>query len=466
MNALTLRPGCRYALAALFCFFLTVPEGGTAAQDPQTALDEAVRALEDAPAPSQPSPQRDIFSAKLGSGARLRLIDVSLDVLVSAGASSERDEVLEGLQGGGHDPKRRGFTFQQAELSFLGAVDPYFQAETHILASEDEIELEEAFIQTLALPWNLQLEAGYFLTEFGRINPLHPHAWSWLDQPVINTRLFGGEGTRGTGVRLAKILPLPWFSELHVGAQNADGEFMTSFFGGEIAHAHGEEEEEEGDSHAEELGIGGRPIVDQDVRDLGDLVYLLRWVNGFELSGDWDAQIGLSSLAGPNFSGSDGDTWIYGADFVAKWRAPENYRGRPFFEIEGEIMQRELNVDEFVAEEDGELEVLPADTLYDWGFYLQGLYGFSGRWATGLRYEYIAGSGANMTHEGGFPERDDDPFRAERTRISPLLMYSPSEFSRLRLQYNYDDSDHLDDPAHSVWLGLEVMIGAHPAHSF
>jgi hypothetical protein len=53
-----------------------------------------------------------------------------------------------------------------------------------------------------------------------------------------------------------------------------------------------------------------------------------------------------------------------------------------------------------------------------------------------------------------------------RWRIAPLVVFSPSEFSRLRLQYNIDDADHLDEVAHSVWLGLEVLIGAHPAHSF
>ena len=37
---------------------------------------------------------------------------------------------------------------------------------------------------------------GQFLTEFGRINPTHPHAWAWLDQPVIEARVFGPDGMR------------------------------------------------------------------------------------------------------------------------------------------------------------------------------------------------------------------------------------------------------------------------------
>ena len=38
------------------------------------------------------------------------------------------------------------------------------------------VELEEAIMTTRSLPKGLQLKAGQFLTEFGRINPTHPHA--------------------------------------------------------------------------------------------------------------------------------------------------------------------------------------------------------------------------------------------------------------------------------------------------
>lgn len=431
---------------------------------PADPLDEALRQLPVAQTPQlEPkSSSSDLASVGLGGGAKLRLIDVSLDVQMAAGATSEPDEIIEVLQGGGHDPKRRGFTLQQAELSLVGAVDPYFLAEAHIIASEDEIELEEAFVRTMSLPYGLEVEGGYFLTEFGRINPTHPHAWLWMDQPVVNTRMFGGEGMRGSGVRVSKLLPTPWYSVLHAGVQNADGEFMASFLGGEVAHNHGDDHGEE--EHDHEMGIGRRPIVDQEVHGLGDLVYLLRWENGFDLSSSWSTKFGLSGLYGPNFTGPDGETWIYGADFLCKWMPAGNFQGRPFFRLEGEFIKRDLEADDFFDEDEG--ETIAGDTLRDWGFYLQGLYGFSSRWAAGLRYEYASGSGGSLTHEGEHEGRSDDPYRDDRWRIAPLLAYSPSEFSRLRLQYNIDDADHLDDVVHSVWLGLEVLIGSHPAHAY
>lgn len=432
------------------------------APTPRKALDVAVSTL---PA-SEPKPaSQELAGIDLGTAGRLRLIDISLDVLTVVGGSSERDDSIKNLQGGGHDPKRRGFTLQQAELSLIGAVDPYFQAEAHILASEDGIELEEAFVQSTALPWSTELEVGYFLTEFGRINPLHPHAWKWLDQPIINTRLFGGEGMRGAGIRISKLLPVPWYSNFHLGAQNADGDFMASFLGGEIAHEHGGDTLTEGDhEHDHALGIAGRPVVTRQVRDLGDLVYLARWENALALSATWNTKVGFSALYGPNFTGSNGDTWIYGSDLLLKWVPETNEQGRPFLLIEAEIAKRDLAAASFIEENEG--NVVPADSLQDWGGYLQALYGFRGNWATGLRFEYASGSGANLEHEGVYPARQDDPFRDNRLRISPLLSYTPSEFSRVRLQYNYDEADHLKDPAHSVWLGLEVLIGAHPAHTY
>ena len=69
--------------------------------------------------------------------------------------------------------------------------------------------------------------------------------------------------------------------------------------------------------------------------------------------------------------------------------------------------------------------------------------------------------------EGAFAPRADDPLRADRLRLSPLLLFHPTEFSRLRLQYNYDDSDALrGGDAHTVWVGAEILYGTHGAHKY
>ena len=132
-----------------------------AGQEPQKT--STLDALKEVLLPKEGEPRRDILSYQVG-GATLRLIDVSFDGLFAAGASTERDQPLQFLQGGGHDPRKRGFTVQNVELSFSGAVDPYLNAESHIvyfldpITGESKVELEEAFFTTQKLPYQLQLK--------------------------------------------------------------------------------------------------------------------------------------------------------------------------------------------------------------------------------------------------------------------------------------------------------------------
>lgn len=443
------------------------------AAEVRAARDEARAAASVAPsAPATGAPGDGPLLSL--AGGRLQLLDLSLDVLAAAGGSGASNEQLELLQGGGHDPRRRGFTLQQAELSLKGAVDPFFTAEAHLVyfldpEGESRFELEEAFATTTRLPFGLsergaQLELGHFFTEFGRINAQHAHQWDWQDQPVVATRFFGEDGLRAPGVRLGWLLPVPWYSELHLGAQNANGETMLSFLASEEAF--------------DERPIGGRPYVDVGVRSPKDLLYLARWVNGVELTETITAQIGASYVTGPNATGSDGRTHVVGADVFARWRPLASDRGWPFVTVQGEWMGRRYEADGFrlcLDDQDCTDAIgVGADDLEDWGFYAQALWGFRRPWAAGLRVEHASGSGRDFDAEASrdagravFVPRADDPFRGDRTRLAPLLVYYPSEFSRLRLQANYDwtSGPALDD-ALSVWAGIEFLIGAHPAHAF
>jgi hypothetical protein len=98
------------------------------------------------------------------------------------------------------------------------------------------------------------------------------------------------------------------------------------------------------------------------------------------------------------------------------------------------------------------------DSLDDWGLYSQLLWGFKRNWVWGLRYDLADGDGA-LT----------DYLRNRRYRISPNLTWYPTEFSKIRLQYNYDKAEHISDndgEEHSVWLQFEFMLGSHPKHKF
>jgi hypothetical protein len=55
------------------------------------------------------------------------------------------------------------------------------------------------------------------------------------------------------------------------------------------------------------------------------------------------------------------------------------------------------------------------------------------------------------------------------TRYTAMLEFSPSEFSRFRLQYAYDRSRYFEGAqkdVHEVLLQVNIAIGPHGAHSF
>jgi hypothetical protein len=84
----------------------------------------------------------------------------------------------------------------------------------------------------------------------------------------------------------------------------------------------------------------------------------------------------------------------------------------------------------------------------------------------GLRFDLLQG---NEIMENG--RRRDLPECLPR--FSGMIEFNPTEFSRIRLQYNYDLSRYsttnqqLDrTTVHELTLQVNLAIGAHGAHSF
>ena len=370
------------------------------------------------------------------SVARNNDFNIGLSGLFSAGGSSVDNDALEGLQSGAHDPNKNGFTVQNVELSIDGTVGPYFDAQANLIFQIDAdgetvVELEEAFFTTRSLPYGLQIKGGQFFTEFGRQNIQHPHTWAFADQPVVLSRFFGGDGLRSQGLRTSWLMPTDWYSELYFGVQNPKGETVTSFLS------------EPGED------IGGLTLIDRDARSFSDLLYSVRWLNGFDLSGTLSMNLGVSGLWGPNASGRTTDTMIYGADMYMKWQPAYSQRGFPFVAWHTEILKRRY--------EAGDVGNPSRETLRDWGMFTQALWGFKPGWVAGLRAEYATADG----------DTANDPLRDTRKRLSPNLTWYPSEYSKVRLQYNRDWAEHLPGKtADSVWLQYEFNLGSHAAHQF
>ena len=382
-------------------------------------------------------------------------LNISLDLLFAVGTSSVRDAQILELQGGEHDPRKRGFTMQQAELQLNGAVDDWFTAQGVLVTfldpetGETVVELEEAYVQSIDLPNRFQVRAGHYFTEFGRINPLHPHAWDWQSQPVILSRVFGPEGMRAPGARLAWLAPTHQYLEFFVGGQNANGGTMTSFASSQEGY--------------EERAVGGRFYSDgsDQSRSGNDIVWTGRVATTFHLGEEAAFGIGASVAFGPNATGMDRETLITGVDFAYQWRPVNAQPGSAFVRVQGEYLHRSFAAAAQVDEATAGNPVLAADTLKDHGGYVYGLFGWDNGLAAGLRLDYATGSQQSYLGDGAFG-RQLDAFRSDRLRLSPLMQYQVSRATRIRLQYDYDDSDHLASAAHSVWLGFEIQLGAQP----
>jgi hypothetical protein len=375
------------------------------------------------------------------AGGQQNFLNLSLDALVAAGWSSAED--IESLELGGHDPKQRGFTLQNLEMTLDGKVDPYFRGQANIVLQidpngETTVEAEEAYLETMSLPWNLQVKAGQYLSEFGRLNPTHPHTWDFVDQPLVNGRFFGEDGLRNPGARISWLVPTPFYSELFFSMQNSQGETAFSFR----------------DSHDDGY-LFGRPSVETRVKGFGDLLYVPRYAASFNLTDEQTIVLGASGAFGPNASGQHNDTQIYGADLFYKWKPRTQSKGFPFVTWQTEAMYRRYEAAAFAGDANQPV-ALPAETLKDWGVYSQISYGFLKGWVASLRGDYTTGRDAAL---------QPDPDRDTRWRISPALTYFPSEFSKIRLQYNYDDRANVGID-HSIWIQFEFLLGAHAAHKF
>lgn len=400
------------------------------------AQEPPAPAPEPAPAPAQPDDLKDISDALAGDaqakaaappadggggsggGGVLASMNPDLSLILDVAAAWFSDPAP--LQMGGHDPTGNGFTLQQLEMSIGKAVDPYFRFDANLVFLQGGVEVEEAYGTTLALPHSLQVRAGQFLTRFGRLNPTHPHAWDFIDQPLAIGRVFGGDGNRGLGVELSYLAPAPFFLELVASATDPRGsETARSFLG---------EREDPLDS----------PL---------DVQTTLAAKEFFELSADWSLATGQSVATGRNSAGRETRTDVYGVDLYLKYR-PITRGSHTIVALQSEWLLRRRQ--------------LPEARLTDVSGYAYLSWRFAQRWGTAARYEV----GTAARGGGAAADYLDPEWVRARHRAEIDLTFWPTEFSRLRAQGGVDLPQWRDEPIWSAILALELSVGAHGAHKF
>jgi hypothetical protein len=337
---------------------------------------------------------------------------------------------IPGFQPGGEiGTGNSGFALSEAEINLKASVDNRFFGNLTIGVHEDdgetEVGVEEAWLQTTDLPLGLSVTGGRFFSAAGYLNNFHFHADDFIDRPLPYQAFFGGRYAVD-GIQARWIAPTSLLFEVG-GEVNWGGGFPASANAESspgawtlFAKAGGDV----GDSHSWQAGLSHTSV---DAMDRG---------GAHEHAGG-----AVSEL----FSG-DSDLTV--ADFVWKW-APQGNSTVRSFKLQGEYFSRS---------EDGLFAGIPYDGDQD-GWYLQSVLQFAQVWRVGLRHDAVdASNGASLVGT-----ELENPGRSSY-RDSLMLDWSPSEFSRLRMQYTNDnvqaDSDH-------QWTLQYIMsIGAHGGHQF
>ena len=232
----------------------------------------------------------------------------------------------------------------ELELQVTSVVDPYARAEFLFSFGKDlatgdlGIELEVATLTSTSLPYQLQLVLGKFKPQFGKVNILHPHYFSFVDFPKMISHYFDGEGMFMEGLSVSWLVPVDFYQELVL-----------------------------------EVGrVGSEPNASLVQGDNDRLLYTTHLKNFFDLSDNATFEVGLSALSGPNHYGYS--TAIAGLDLTFKWK-PLQFNTYKSFTWQNEVLMNRARIS-------------GTDIIHTFGAYSYAEYQIEKRWFIGARYDY------------------------------------------------------------------------------
>jgi hypothetical protein len=329
------------------------------------------------------------------------------------------------------ESEKLNITDPEIELNIGGQLNHYARADMVFgWHGGHNAEIEEAHATVFqGLPLNANLRVGKYLLEFGRLNPVHPHDYSFIKRPLPHETFFGEEGLSDMAIRALFTLP----------TGGACTEIMGGLLKGDALSIH--EHEEDGPEGEEHDGSDQR-------RDLG---FFGRLTSALELSESSELAVGGSVLNA--VYGFSEDTvasprqlrsWIIGGDIKYEY-VPSQYRS---LQIEAEGIMRRSDF----SEDDKKLNSYGAYGYVD--------YHFNQKYNVGGIFEWARTKEADHREaEGGY-----DIERHETRRLGLFVGFAPEEETTLvRLAGHRTDPDGGD----SFWeatLQLIIGLGPHGPH--
>lgn len=375
------------------------------------------RAATELPAAVEPAPAATAASANAFNPA----ISVILNGQYAHHSLDPDDYVRSGFPLAGEaGPGAQGLSLGESEVSLAASIDEKFSGQlTLAVASEggqDKLGIEEAFVDTTALPAGLALRVGRFFSDIGYLNSHHAHTDKFSDRPLPYQAFLGGQ-YGDDGVQARWVAPTDLFLEL----------------GGEVFNG-------------QNYPSGG------GANDGAGVTTLFAHVGGdVGVESSWLA--GVSMLRSKTIDGADGfsgDVDLYIVDATWKW-APDGNTKDGGFQVRAEYFLDDRN-----GQYSDPANPLPAQ---EWigkreGIYIEGVYRLNRTWETGYRYDRLWGS------DSGPFASNFDPYRH-----SAMLTWRNSEFSLVRLQFSRDTPNPVDTD-NSITLQIQTALGAHGAHKF
>ncbi len=282
---------------------------------------------------------------------------------------------------------------EELELAVGGFIYPQIRADAfvalHKHGDDYEVELEEAYVSFLDLGGGFAAQAGKKLIGFGKLNPIHEHAWNYVSRPLVLDKYLGDHGLAGNGVNLTWLAPLPWFLQLELGVWDLADD--SHDHGHDHGHGHGHH-------HASPIS--------------GSAVSGRVW-SGFAVGDDRDLEVGFSTIhgKGDHHDQERDRVSLYGMDLTYTWR--------------GTGFERLLWRNEVIYND----RERATHNRRTWGFYSGANYRWNQHWDAGARYDWVEPSARNP--------RAEDMGTVNLTR-------SLTEETRLRVEFSHDfSSDYM-----------------------
>ncbi|MGC2048887.1 MAG: hypothetical protein WA635_09785 [Gallionella sp.] len=339
----------------------------------------------------------------------------------------------------GHE---QGLNLGESELGISANIDPQYRGEaTFALDPAGGISVENAFVRTASLGNGLNLKFGRYFSGLGYLNEQHAHAWDFADQPLVYATLWDNQLAED-GLQLKWLAPTDTFFE--VGGEAGRGRGFPG-------------------TDRTKNGVGSGALFAHLGDDIGIEHSWRAGISLYQTRAEDRPSDGVPDLPGTSGGVSNsfsGDSQTAGLDFVWKY-SPNGNTANRYVKVQGEYFRRKENGQ--LAYDTTGANITDSYEVTQSGWYLQGVYQFVPHWRSGLRYDQLDPGTASVGAANIANVISNYGYMPKRTTL--MVDYSPSEFSRLRLQLARDDSRQglIDN---QLFLQYIMSMGAHGAHQY